>query len=122
VQLGPAEILVILVVALLVFGPNRLPEVARQVGRGVREVRRFQQHIRSEIDDVLADDLSAHGGAPPRLPARIEPSDPVTQDPVTEDSGTQDPIAQDPVSEDEGIEDAPSAGELPVHPPRSPGD
>ena len=33
----------ILVVALLVFGPNRLPEVGRQVGRGVRELRKFQQ-------------------------------------------------------------------------------
>ena len=31
-QVGPAEILVILFVALLVFGPQRLPEVGRQVG------------------------------------------------------------------------------------------
>ena len=36
-SLGPAEILVILVVALLVFGPNKMPEIARQVGRGFRE-------------------------------------------------------------------------------------
>ena len=32
-SLGPAEILVILVIALLVFGPNKMPEIARQVGR-----------------------------------------------------------------------------------------
>ena len=41
-SLGPAEILVIFVVALLVFGPDKLPEIGRQVGRGVRELRRVQ--------------------------------------------------------------------------------
>ena len=35
-SLGPAEILVILVIALLVFGPNKMPDIARQVGRGFR--------------------------------------------------------------------------------------
>ena len=33
-QIGPLEILVVLVVALVVFGPNKLPELGRQVGRG----------------------------------------------------------------------------------------
>ena len=36
-SLGPAEILVILVVALLVFGPNKMPEIGRQVAHGVHE-------------------------------------------------------------------------------------
>ncbi len=44
-SLGPAEILVILVVALLVFGPNKMPEIGRQVARGVREFRRIQEHL-----------------------------------------------------------------------------
>jgi Tat protein translocase TatB subunit len=39
-SLGAPEILVILVVALLVLGPNRLPEAARQAGRALAEVRR----------------------------------------------------------------------------------
>jgi sec-independent protein translocase protein TatA len=54
-SLGPAEILVILVVALLVFGPNKMPEIARQVGRGFREFRRVQQHLRSELRDVVSE-------------------------------------------------------------------
>ena len=36
---GPLEMLVILVVALLVLGPQRLPEAARSVGRGMRELK-----------------------------------------------------------------------------------
>jgi len=55
-QLGPAEVLVILVVALLVFGPKRLPEVGRQVGRGLRELRKIQETVRDELNDVLHHD------------------------------------------------------------------
>ena len=55
-QLGPAEVLVILVVALLVFGPKRLPEVGRQVGRGLRELRKIQDTVRDEINDVMHHD------------------------------------------------------------------
>lgn len=52
-QLGPLEILVILVVALMVFGPARLPQIGRQVGAGIRELRRFQQSVRDQLDDTL---------------------------------------------------------------------
>ena len=45
-NLGPAEILVILVVALLVFGPQRLPEVGRQVGGAMRELRKMQDSVK----------------------------------------------------------------------------
>jgi sec-independent protein translocase protein TatA len=70
-QIGPAEILVILVVALLVFGPHRLPEIGRQVGRGMRELRRFQDTVKGELDEVLnlhEDATPAVGPEPPSLP------------------------------------------------------
>ena len=54
-SLGPAEILVILVVALLVFGPNKMPDVARQAGKAFAEFRRVQQHLRSEIHGAMSD-------------------------------------------------------------------
>jgi len=55
-QIGPLEILVVLVVALVVFGPNKLPELGRQVGRGYREFRKFQQGFRDDIEGAFGDD------------------------------------------------------------------
>ena len=57
-SLGPAEILVVLVIALVVFGPKRLPEVGRQVGGALRELRKVQDSVQSELRGVL-DDTSA---------------------------------------------------------------
>lgn len=54
-EVGAFEILAILIVALVVFGPNKLPELARSVGKGLRELRRFQTHLRAQLDDVFAE-------------------------------------------------------------------
>ncbi len=43
------QILIVLVIALLVFGPTRLPEVGRQIGRGIRELK---GHMAAVTDDV----------------------------------------------------------------------
>ena len=51
--LGVWEILLILVVVLLVFGPRRLPEMAKGIGQSVRE---FRKGIRDIRDDISKDD------------------------------------------------------------------
>jgi len=81
-SLGPAEIMVILVIALLVFGPTRLPEVGRQVGRTMREFRRFQQTMRRDLHDVFGEDASDAAEPPPMLPPKgdVPGSDPGTAD------------------------------------------
>ena len=45
---GPLELMVILVVALIVLGPARLPEAARSVGRGMRELK---ESLTADDDD-----------------------------------------------------------------------
>ncbi|WP_310962355.1 sec-independent translocase [Nocardioides terrisoli] len=56
---GLPELAVILVVALVVFGPDRLPELGRQAGRFVRQVRQFalsaQNELRRELGPEYAD-------------------------------------------------------------------
>ena len=55
---GPLEMMVILVVALLVLGPQRLPEVARSVGRGMRELKESLQGVTDhDDDDAYADEF-----------------------------------------------------------------
>ena len=80
-SLGFGEILVILLVALIVFGPRRLPEMGRTMGRSLREFRRAAADLRSELElDVdesprasvderarrLAEREAAEDPAPPR--------------------------------------------------------
>jgi sec-independent protein translocase protein TatA len=49
VNIGPLELLVIGIIALLVLGPKRLPEAARSLGKGVREMK---DALQSKDDDV----------------------------------------------------------------------
>ena len=89
-QLGPLEILVVIVVALLVFGPNRLPEVARQVGRGIREVKKVQEQLSTELHDVLHADEAPTDTYDPgaTLAAPIRTADPEPQGPPTGHAAT----------------------------------
>lgn len=48
-SVGPAEIIVVLLIALLVFGPKRLPQMGRSLGRGVREFRKAAETAKSEL-------------------------------------------------------------------------
>jgi TatA/E family protein of Tat protein translocase len=52
-NLGPFELVAIFVVALLVFGPEKLPEMGRQVGKAIREFRKFQESMQGQVRDVL---------------------------------------------------------------------
>lgn len=51
--LGPLEILVILVVALLVFGPHRLPEIGSALGKAVREFRKTSSAFSRDLTKEL---------------------------------------------------------------------
>jgi sec-independent protein translocase protein TatA len=63
--IGPWEIAILLVIVLLVFGPKRLPEMGRSLGKGMRE---FKNSITGKDEDE----------APAELPAETEPKEPVS--------------------------------------------
>ena len=52
---GPAELLVILVVALIFVGPERLPRLAADIARTIRELRKYTSSIAAEFTEVIED-------------------------------------------------------------------
>src|SRR5947207_3168771 len=51
-NIGPLEIVVILIIALIVFGPKRLPELGRSMGKGIREFKSSLSGDKDDEDDV----------------------------------------------------------------------
>src|SRR6185295_16582928 len=52
---GPAELIVILVVALIFVGPERLPRLAADIARTIREVRKYTGSLAAEFNEVIQD-------------------------------------------------------------------
>lgn len=57
-NVGPLEVLIVLIIALVVFGPKRLPELGRSLGKGIRE---FRGAIGGERDDGDGDGPTSAG-------------------------------------------------------------
>jgi TatA/E family protein of Tat protein translocase len=51
--IGPAELILIFVIALLVFGPKKLPEIGRQVGKALREFKKTSEEIKGRIEEEI---------------------------------------------------------------------
>ncbi|GAG78097.1 unnamed protein product [marine sediment metagenome] len=52
-SIGFPELLVILTIALLIFGPKKLPEVGRSIGKALREFRRTSDEIKDKIEEEI---------------------------------------------------------------------
>lgn len=90
-DIGIQELLVIMVLALLIFGPDKLPELGRRFGRAMREFRRASDEFRSTVETnlhindpdppppepALASTVS-EPATPAPLPSELEPTSPET--------------------------------------------
>jgi len=96
-SLGLPEILILLVVVLLIFGPRRLPEMAKGLGQSVREFRKGLRDMRKDLDDDGAQSATTKGasvaaatvqpsGASPVGPAAPAASEAAASGPTTEAS------------------------------------
>jgi len=52
-NIGFPEIIVILIIALLIFGPKKLPEIGRSIGRALSELRRTSNEIKNKIEEEI---------------------------------------------------------------------
>ena len=64
-NVGPQELLIILLIALIVVGPQKLPELSRQIGKGLREFKRVQD----EVKDMVKFDLLSEPEPPRPTPS-----------------------------------------------------
>lgn len=53
-SIGPEKILLFLFIALVVLGPDKLPQAARKAGRVITELRRMSQGLSGELSEALA--------------------------------------------------------------------
>jgi len=54
-DIGIQELIVIFIVALLVFGPKRLPELGRTIGKGMAELKKAVHGVKEQMDSELRD-------------------------------------------------------------------
>lgn len=77
-NVGGGELLVILLVALIVLGPQRLPGAARQVGRVMGDIRRLSTNFQQELKDAFDDDSTPRRGPVP-LPRAVADAEAATR-------------------------------------------
>lgn len=105
--IGMQELMIILVVALLVLGPTKLPSLARTLGKGLRELRRASDELRMAVMvDLEEEEAKARRSRRPEpareLPAKEEGGEPSIHGSLLATAGTAD------VTEEvEGAEEAP---------------
>jgi sec-independent protein translocase protein TatA len=79
-NVGPLEILVVLIIALVVFGPKRLPELGSSLGRGIREFRETVSGEKHEDDEAEVKKLESSKAATATPPADEQPEPEVVSD------------------------------------------
>ena len=80
-NISPQELLLILLVALLVVGPRRLPELGRSLGKGIRELRKAQDEVRKTIQINMDEEAPTHARRPATLPGAADGDVPAQADP-----------------------------------------
>ena len=82
-NVGFPELIVIFVVALLVFGPRRLPELGRSLGRGLAEFRRASTDLKNSIErEIESAEIESAKIVQPVADKPSAPSNPVPENPV----------------------------------------
>lgn len=76
-SIGMPELIIILVIALIIFGPRKLPELGRSLGRSLSEFRRASNELKNTLDDEIRQEQQRPTpAAPAATPDQAVPRDP----------------------------------------------
>jgi len=91
--IGISEVLLILVLALLVFGPGKVPEIARGLGRALRQFNKYSAGLTGEFRDEFEKELR---GTPTRESSSTVGNDEITSEHRSAPTDTEDVELQNP--------------------------
>lgn len=91
--IGTSEILIILLIALLVLGPNEIPKLAKTLGRGMRELER----AKNELKDSIQFEIDEKETREAKAPEKTENEEPTEDKEEEENSSIKNPTSNSPV-------------------------
>lgn len=91
--IGTSEILIILLIALLVLGPNEIPKLAKTLGRGMRELER----AKNELKDSIQFEIDEKEAREAKAPEKTENEESAEDKEEEESSAIKNPTSNSPV-------------------------
>jgi sec-independent protein translocase protein TatA len=80
-SIGMPELIIILVIALIIFGPRKLPELGRSLGRSINEFKKASNELRSTLEEEIRIEETRERAATPATPPTA--ATPAAVDPAT---------------------------------------
>jgi TatA/E family protein of Tat protein translocase len=75
-SVGVPELIIIFTIALIIFGPRKLPELGKSLGKSLAEFKRASNELKNTLDEEIRseDRRSAERQEPPKVPSAVEPA------------------------------------------------
>ncbi|WP_210514135.1 Sec-independent protein translocase subunit TatA/TatB [Hymenobacter terricola] len=109
-DIGGSELMLIMVVILIFFGANKIPELARGLGKGIREFKDASTEIRREFEQVGQPTQPNYSQQQPNYPAPNQYPTPLPPAPVSEPGSGFDPWAAPAAAAPVATTPAPAVG------------
>jgi sec-independent protein translocase protein TatA len=80
-SIGMPELIIIFVIALIIFGPRKLPELGRSLGKSINEFKKASNELKSTLDEeIRIEEQRSAERQRPAEPVRAHPAEPVVDD------------------------------------------